>query len=116
MVEGVLHRGTFVLYRGTAMATGATTFDGTLLRRGEEGARAARLPRRRAARGAGEARPVLPRRPLPGRRPRGLSAAGGLRLERAPPRAGLYERRGDRRRDRRRRARACGRDRERRPA
>ena len=63
------------------------------------------LPRQRARRGARRARPVLPGRPLHRRRRRRLPAAGRLRLERAGPRAGVHERRGDRRRHRRRRAR-----------
>src|SRR5581483_6348268 len=41
-IEHVLHHGTFVLYRGTRMTTGATSFEGTLLRRGEDGYEPAR--------------------------------------------------------------------------
>ena len=59
---------------------------------------------------ARRARPLLPRRALPRRRPRRLPAAGRLRLERARARPGLHERRGDRRRHRRRRAGARRRD------
>ena len=62
------------------------------------------------------ARPVLPGRPLRRRRARRLPAPGRLRLERPRARAGLHERRGDRRRHRRRRARPRRRARERRPA
>ena len=63
----------------------------------DDGIRPAGVPGGRPDRGARRAGPLLPGRPLPGGRARRIPAPGWLRVERARPRPGLHERRGDRR-------------------